>query len=148
MFVIGRSSDRTGERRWHCAVPAAVGAVALAVAALTADSFVLSFAALTLGTAALYCSYTVFWSIPSSLFRGTGAAGAIAVINSIGLLGGFVSPTLIGYVRESTGSTEWGLLAMVALLAVAVVLLIIAKPPRVVPGVTGRAHRPTAGRKR
>ncbi|WP_051341485.1 MFS transporter [Pseudonocardia spinosispora] len=141
MFLIGRRSDRTGERRWHCSIPAAVGAAALAVAALTNDHFLVSFAALTIGTAAIYCSYTVFWAIPSSLFRGTAAAGAIAVINSIGLLGGFVSPTLIGYVRQNTGSTEWGLLVMVALVAVAVVLLIIVNPPKVAPVAVGRRER-------
>ncbi|MEU0507957.1 MULTISPECIES: MFS transporter [unclassified Amycolatopsis] len=116
MFWLSRRSDRRGERRLHSAVPALVSAAGLAVAALTAQSFAVSMLAMIIATAAMWGSYTVFWAIPSAYLTGTAAAGGIALINSIGLLGGFFSPTLIGYVKQATGSTEAGLLSMVALL--------------------------------
>ncbi|NJP74753.1 MFS transporter, partial [Streptomyces sp. C1-2] len=72
--------------------------------------------------------YTVFWSIPPSFLKGTAAAGGIAFINSIGLLGGFFSPMIMGFVKERTGSTEWGLLTMSALVAAGTVLLLATKP--------------------
>ncbi|GAB3569309.1 MFS transporter [Amycolatopsis endophytica] len=127
MFWLSRRSDRRGERRLHSAVPALIAAVALAVAALTAQSFAVSMLAMTIATAAMWGAYTVFWAIPSAYLSGTAAAGGIALINSIGLLGGFVSPTLIGYVKQATGSTETGLLSMVALLLLGGLLILFTK---------------------
>ena len=118
MVLLTRSSDRRNERRWHSAVPAFVGAIALGVAALTPSLFVISLIAITIATASIFGAYAVFWSIPTSYFKGVGAAGGIALINSIGLVGGFISPTLIGRLKVSTGSLEAGLFAMVALLVV------------------------------
>lgn len=116
MIVLGRRSDRTGERRLHSSVTALISAVALAVAAFTASNFAVSLIAIVVATACMWGSYTVFWSMPSAYLKGTAAAGGIALINSIGLLGGFVSPTLIGFVKDATGSTVIGLLSMVVLL--------------------------------
>ncbi|MDA3627543.1 MFS transporter [Saccharopolyspora sp. WRP15-2] len=118
MIVLGRRSDRTGERRLHSAVTALLSAVALAVAAFTASNFAVSLIAIVIATACMWASYTVFWAMPSQYLKGTAAAGGIALINSIGLLGGFVSPTLIGFVKDATGSTVVGLLSMVVLLLV------------------------------
>jgi D-galactonate transporter len=118
MILLGRRSDRTGERRLHSSITAAVSAVALAVAAFTASDFPVSMIAITLATACMWGSYTVFWSMPSAYLKGTAAAGGIALINSIGLIGGFVSPTLIGMLKDATGSTVLGLLSMVALLLI------------------------------
>jgi nitrate/nitrite transporter NarK len=116
MIVLARSSDRRNERRWHSALPAFLGAFALGVAAMTPSHFVISLVAITIATAGIFGAYAVFWSIPTSYFKGRGAAGGIALINSIGLLGGFISPTLIGRLQVSSGSLEAGLFAMVALL--------------------------------
>ncbi|MER7080193.1 D-galactonate transporter [Saccharopolyspora kobensis] len=118
MIVLGRRSDRTGERRLHSSVTALISAAALAVAAFTASDFAVSLIAIVVATACMWGSYTVFWSMPSAYLKGTAAAGGIALINSIGLLGGFVSPTLIGFVKDATGSTVIGLLSMVVLLLV------------------------------
>ncbi|RKT83215.1 D-galactonate transporter [Saccharopolyspora antimicrobica] len=118
MIVLGRRSDRTGERRLHSSVTALISAAALAVAAFTASNFAVSLIAIVVATACMWASYTVFWSMPAAYLKGTAAAGGIALINSIGLLGGFVSPTLIGFVKDATGSTVIGLLSMVVLLLV------------------------------
>lgn len=115
MVLLSRRSDRLGERRWHSAVPALVGALALAVAALTPGTLAVSFPALIIATACIWGAYAVFWSIPSSYLTGTAATGGIALINSIGLLGGFLSPTLIGFIRDATGKSTAGLLALAVL---------------------------------
>jgi MFS family permease len=127
MLVLSRRSNRRGERRLHSAIPALVSAVALTVAALAAQAFAVSMIAMVVATAAMWASYTVFWTIPSDYLADTAAAGGIALINSIGLLGGFFSPTLIGYVKEATGSTEIGLLSMAALLVLGGSLILITK---------------------
>lgn len=127
MFVMSRRSDRRGERRWHSAVPALVAAVALGVAAVSGHMFAVSMIALVIATATMWTSYTIFWAIPSGYLTNTAAAGGIALINSIGLLGGFFSPTLIGYVKQVTGSTEAGLLSMVVLLVLGGLLILFTK---------------------
>jgi MFS family permease len=92
MWVIGRSSDKRMERRWHSAVPAMVGAVALAVSAFSIGSLWLSLGSITLATALTWAAYTVFWAMPSEHLKGDVAAGGIALINTIGLVGGVISP--------------------------------------------------------
>jgi MFS family permease len=129
MVFIGRSSDRHGERRMHSAVPAFIGAIALALAAVTSGSLALSLVYMTVATAAIWASYTVFWAIPSQYIKGDAAAGGIALINTIGLIGGFLSPTIIGYTRTATGSLQTGLLVMVALLVVGSGILLAFKLP-------------------
>jgi sugar phosphate permease len=129
MILLARSSDRRNERRWHCALPAFVGAIALGVAALTSTQFVLSLVSITIATAAIFGAYAVFWSIPTAYFKGRAAAGGIALINSLGLLGGFLSPTLIGQLKTSTGSLEAGLFAIVAMLIVGGIAIIVNRIP-------------------
>ncbi len=116
MIGLARRSDRRNERRWHSAIPAFLGGAALAVAAVTPTHLGTSLTAITIATAAIFGSYTVFWAIPLSYFKGPAAAGGIAFINSIGLVGGFISPVLIGQLKTITGSLEAGLLSMVVLL--------------------------------
>lgn len=118
MWVIGRSSDKRMERRWHSAVPAIVGAIALAISALTIGSLWISLVSITLATALTWAAYTVFWAMPSQHLKGDVAAGGIALINTIGLVGGFISPSIIGWVKSATGSMQTALLPTVALLAV------------------------------
>ncbi|MFC7739852.1 MFS transporter [Nocardiopsis composta] len=129
MVVMGRTSDRTGDRRWHTIVPTAVAGAALLVSALTGDVFAVSFTAMIVAVAAVWAAYTVFWAVPAEHFGGTAAAGGIAFINTIGILGGFVSPYLIGLVKDATGSTQAGLLVMVGLLAAAVAALSFIRRP-------------------
>jgi cyanate permease len=132
MILLTRSSDRRNERRWHTALPTFVGAVALGVAAVAPSHFAISIVAITIATASIFGAYAVNWSIPTSYFTGQGAAGAIALINSIGLLGGFFSPMLIGRLQVSTGSLEAGLFAMVALLIVGGIVILLNRTPTLV----------------
>ncbi|WP_198388971.1 hypothetical protein [Burkholderia ubonensis] len=73
-------------------------------------------------------AYTVFWAIPSAYLKGPAAAGGIALINTIGVLGGFSSPAAIGWLRTSTGSFRASLLLIVAIMAIGAALLAATRP--------------------
>jgi D-galactonate transporter len=116
MVVIPRHSDRTGDRKAHIS-----GALALAAAAFvisTVVSPVAAVAALAVGLFFLLGVHGVFWTMPAALLSGTAAAAGIALINSIGNLGGFAGPYLVGVMKDATGSTDGGLVALAAILAV------------------------------
>jgi ACS family tartrate transporter-like MFS transporter len=126
MYLWGRHSDRTGERTWHVALPAFVGALGLAASAQWGDSPMLSLAALSLSAMGVYAALPVFWTLPTSMLSGTAAAAGIALVNSIGNTGGFLGPTLVGYVKDATGSyaaSLWTLAALVASSGIAVLVL-------------------------
>ncbi|MCA8274626.1 MFS transporter [Burkholderia sp. AU30280] len=125
MYLLARRSDRTLERRRHAGFAAAAGAVALAIAALFVDRFGVSIVAITLATALTYAAYAVFWAIPPEYLRSSVAATGIAFINTVGLLGGFLSPTIIGTLKSITGSTTAGLFVIVGLLALGALLLLV-----------------------
>jgi MFS family permease len=127
MYLAGRSSDRLGERRYHFAIPA-LGAAVFLIAAILADgNLPLTLVALTLGTACLWMAYTVFWAIPSQLVEGTAAAGGIALINTVGLSGGFWGPAVVGWTKAGTGSMHAGLFVMACAAALAAVLILKGK---------------------
>ncbi|OLL28382.1 MFS transporter [Burkholderia sp. SRS-W-2-2016] len=136
MTVFGRSSDRFRERRFHSALPTLVGALGLAAAAASVGHLTMSLTCLAIATMGMWAAYTVFWAIPSDYLKGDVAAGGIALINTIGLFGGFLSPTIIGWTRTATGSLAAGLYVMVGLLVVGVVLLFAIR----VPGAARQAH--------
>jgi D-galactonate transporter len=112
MLFVGRRSDRTGERRWHTAIPALVAAAAFAASALPGISAVSSFLALTVATCGVMAAVSCFWSLPTAFLSGTAAAAGIAWINSLGNLAGYVSPYVVGRVRDETGSTSAALLVL------------------------------------
>jgi ACS family tartrate transporter-like MFS transporter len=116
MVLVAASSDRTGERRWHTALPLWIGATGFVLASQSSSSWP-SLAALTVA-ALLMSAFPPFWTLPTSFLRGTAAAGGIALINSVGNIGGFVGPYVIGFVRDSTGRFEDGLLLLAAVLIV------------------------------
>ena len=103
----GHSSDRHKERRWHLIVASTVAAIGLAGTAFLTGS---AWALVTMSIAAigLYGSRPSFWPMPSLFLTGAAAAGGIALINSIGNLGGYVGPFIVGWIKQSTGSFEMG----------------------------------------
>jgi len=111
MVVIGRSSDRTGERRWHVAMSAFVGAAGLVAAGLL-DVPTAQLAALSLAAVGIWGTLGPFWAMSSESLSGTGAAAGIALINSIGNLGGFLGPYLVGLVRSRTENFALALLTL------------------------------------
>jgi MFS family permease len=129
MYFAGRRSDRVGERRYHCAVPAFIGAILL-VASIFADGhFGATLVLLTLATAMMWMAYTVFWAIPSEYIKGPAAAGGIALINTIGLSGGFWGPAVIGWTKTATGNVHLGIFFMACMPVLASILILINRPP-------------------
>jgi len=129
MVMVGRHSDRTGERRWHIAVSALVGGAAFAVSAFV-DGLVPSLAALSLAMLGLASMLGPFWTLATSLMTGVGAAAGIALVNSVGNIGGFVGPNIIGLVREATHSFSAGLVVVGVVLAAGGLLVLAVNPPR------------------
>ena len=125
MILVARNSDRTGERRWHAALPAFLGAAGLLFSTLHANDPVLALAALSVATAGILSTFPVFWSIPTAMLGGTAAAAGIAMINSLGNLAGFVSPYLVGAIRDATHSTANGMLLLAASLAAGAALVLL-----------------------
>jgi D-galactonate transporter len=124
MVLVGRNADRTGERRWHVAIPAALGAAGLVASVLLAQNLGASLAALSLATFGILTAAPLFWSLPTAYLRGAAAAAGIAVINSCGNLAGFVSPYVVGWIKDSTGSTGAGMYYVAGFLALGAVLVI------------------------
>ncbi|MBP1667300.1 MAG: major facilitator superfamily 1 [Bacteroidetes bacterium] len=102
MLIVGYSSDRTGERRWHIAIAAFVAAIGFAFSAYLKNPY-LSMVTLTLALVGIKSTIGPFWVLGTMFLSGTAAAGGIALINSVGNLGGFVGPTLVGIVKDKTG---------------------------------------------
>ena len=118
MVKVGASSDLRRERRWHVALPAFAGAAGLILSA-HARNPLFALAALSLGAAGIWGTMGPFWSMPSEYLGGSAAAAAIALINSVGNLGGFIGPYLVGIVRQMSHGFSGGLAAMALMLAIA-----------------------------
>lgn len=118
MAIVAAHSDRTGERRWHVAACAWTAALGLASASLVSGPLT-SLMMLSVAAMGLYSATPPFWSLPTAFLRGDGAAAGIALINSIGNLGGFMGPLLMGWCRDMSGDFLIGLrvLALAALLS-------------------------------
>ena len=129
MVAVGLHSDRTGERRWHTAVPALAGALALAWAA-NVISVGPAIVLISIAVLGVFSMMGPFWSMPTALLTGTTAAVGIAFINSVGNLGGFFGPLIIGVLRTSTGQFKYGLLIVAGALAVSGSLALTVKVGR------------------
>jgi MFS transporter, ACS family, tartrate transporter len=126
MVLVGASSDRTGERFWHVALPSFIGAAGFAASAIV-HSPVPSMIALTIAAVGDMSTRGAFWTLPGRFLTGSALAAGIAFINTFGALGGFVGPTMVGYVREKSGSFAGGLLVLAGLLVVAGVGTLVLK---------------------
>jgi MFS transporter, ACS family, tartrate transporter len=125
MVIVARHSDSRQERRWHLALSAFAGAIALAASAL-ARSPLTSLLTISIAAAGISSTAGPFWALPAGFLDGTAAAGGIALINSTGNLAGFVGPSIVGLIRQLTGSFAGGLLAMaLAVLMAGVITLVI-----------------------
>ena len=118
MVLLGLSSDRTGDRVWHVAGAAFAGALGLIGAVLFANP-VLIMLSFCLAAFGIYGALAVFWTLPTAILRGMAAAGGLALLNSFSNLGGFFGPTLMGWLKQSTGTYTMGMLVLAAMLAFA-----------------------------
>ena len=131
MVLIGRSADARRERRWHLVVPALMGAVGFAVVATAGPNVALSIVFLSLAAAGVLTCAPLFWSLPTAFLQGTAAAAGIAAINSVGNLAGFVSPYMIGALKDMTGSTSAGMYALAGVLVLGCIA-VLRTPPKLV----------------
>ncbi len=112
MVLVGHHSDVTGERRWHIGISGIICAIGFGLSAIPGISGVFGLAVLTIGTAGMTSAYSTFWSLPTALLSGTAASAGIAWINSVGNLAGYVSPFLIGEIRDRAHSMTPALLML------------------------------------
>ena len=130
MVIIGRRSDRTRERRWHVALSCVAAAVGFSLAPFchSALTVVLAFSLAAIG---VWSSVGPFWALPGAFLGGAAAAGGIAAINSIGNLGGFAGPYLMGLLKTLTSNYAFSLwfVAAAMLAGAALVLSVRVEPP-------------------
>jgi len=121
LLAWGWLSDRMGERRWNLFLGCLVAGLGLVIAGRFMGT-PWAVVGMSIAAVGLYGSKGPFWSMPSMFLTGTAAASGIAWINSIGNLGGFFGPTMVGWVKDYTGSFAGGLyvLAGLAVLSAAV----------------------------
>jgi D-galactonate transporter len=123
MNILGHSADARRERRWHLIVPALMGATGFAIAASFTHNTTVAIAALSLAAAGVLTCAPLFWSLPTSFLSGIAAASGIAVVNSVGNLAGFVSPYMVGALKDLTQSTQLPMYVLSAILVVGALLV-------------------------
>jgi ACS family tartrate transporter-like MFS transporter len=123
MLVVGYSSDRTKERRFHAAIPILIGAIGLGLTLIRNQplaTMIILFTITSIGTKAYL---PAFWSLPSLFLRESAAAGSIGFINSLGNLGGGVGPIILGVLKDRTGSFFLGILLLSISMALTAIIL-------------------------
>ena len=115
MLINGWHSDKTAERRWHTAIPLLVAGLMYGLLILTRHDVPLAILCLLLGSGFFYAFLPVFWSMPSMMLSESAAAATFGLVNSVGQLGGFAGPYLIGFLNNRTHSltTSFGFIALV-----------------------------------
>jgi sugar phosphate permease len=124
MVLVGRSADRRRERRWHLSGPLLLGLCGLLLASHGGQEHSATvLIGLTLATMGALSGLPMFWPLPTALLGSTAAAGGIALINSLGQIAGFVSPLLVGWIKDRTGSTDIALTLLSAVLCLGALLV-------------------------
>jgi MFS transporter, ACS family, tartrate transporter len=130
LVVVGSRSDRARERRRHVAGSCLIGAAGFVLTVLAPATPAFALMTLSIAAFGIWGTLGPFWAIPTAMLRGTAAAGGIALVNSIGNVGGFVGPYLMGWIRvASGGSFNAGLLTLAAILVVGAVVALRLEQP-------------------
>jgi len=124
MVLWGWHSDLTGERIWHVALPLFLAAGAFAWSA-AGGPLLTTMAALTFATVGIYAAIGTFWSLPTAILTGTGAAAGLALVNATGNLGGLAGPTVMGVMKEATGTFTSGLLFLAGALVLGALIVLL-----------------------
>ncbi|MGH3503816.1 MAG: MFS transporter, partial [Nocardioidaceae bacterium] len=150
LLVVSRSSERHGERRWHMVVCLTVGGAGIFVSTITSNPIV-AIIGLCLGVGGLEACIPLFWNHPASRFSGTSLTVALALINSVANLSGFVGPYMFGGLVGLTGSNQVSLYVMAASFFLAAALVIpaarfarvprVATPDTVIKGAPGESTK-------
>ena len=125
-LLIGWSSDHFHERRWHSVFPVVLGSALLVLSILTNGNIYLSMVCFSIAAAGMKSYMPAFWALPSLFLTSSAAAGSVGMINSIGNLGGFMGPYVMGYVDKSFGSYSYGLcfLSLTSILSATLIAVI------------------------
>lgn len=124
MILWARSSDTLNERVWHVAIPALFASASLIAAAFLGVNL-WAILALTGASVGIYAALVTYWTLPPSFLAGTAAAGGIAFINSVGNLGGFFGPYLMGWLKQSTGGYAAGMYALAGFLIIPAIVVVL-----------------------
>jgi MFS family permease len=109
MLLVSLRSERVNEKRWHTSVAAAIGGLGLIGSAYFTGNIVVTMTFITIGLAGCLATNAMIWSFPGSILTGSAAAAGIATINSLGALGGFFGPSLLGVLTDMFGNRTAGL---------------------------------------
>lgn len=134
MVLVGRSADRRRERRWHLSAPLLMALAGLLLAANFSDNVVLVMVGLSLATMGALTGLTglpMFWPLPAAFLGSAAAAAGLALINSMGQIAGFLSPFLVGWIKDATGSTDMALYILSTVLFIGAMLVLVV-PARLV----------------
>lgn len=133
-LTFARNSDRTKERRLHVVVACAIAAIGWFILAMSLHNPALSIVVLSCAAVGIFASMAIFWTIPPAYLSGSAAATGIALISSIGGIGGFVTNAVVGKLITTTGLLSSGLFYMAALHAVGALLLLFGLPKKAMAG--------------
>jgi nitrate/nitrite transporter NarK len=129
VLLITRSSDRLRERRWHVGGSLIVAAITLVATALVHRSFFVDLTILCVCAFFLLGAVIAYWSLPPTYLNAEAAPEGIALISSLGVIGGFVGPTIFGFTKDATGDFAAGIYVVAAIMIAGglATLLILAK---------------------
>jgi MFS family permease len=130
MILIGKNSDRTGERRWHLGACALAGALGYVLCGFFPSNTVMLVVGLTVAATGIITSLGLFWILPTRFLSGIAAASGIALINAVGQFGGIISPYMVGKVKTVTGSATPGLYAIAVACLLGALLIVWGLPRR------------------
>ncbi|MBI6750932.1 MFS transporter [Pseudomonas syringae] len=125
MIVVGRSSDRLRERRWHLAIPALLAAVGFLISTAYQTNLMISLPALCLATMGVMTTISMYWTLPPAILTGAAAATGIALANSVGSASGFISPFAMGSINAATQSTSGGIIMLSGVLIAGSILVFL-----------------------
>ncbi|MCX6926757.1 MAG: MFS transporter [Verrucomicrobia bacterium] len=135
MVFLSRSSDRTGERRFHYVLNVTAGSLGLVLSAVFRNHPLLAIIFLSIGTLGVIGSMPLFWPVPSTFLAGTAAAAGIGIVNSIGNLGGYVGPNIPVWTKHYTEDPSASLYVIAGALLISALVAFLAIP--VTPRATG-----------
>lgn len=141
MILVARSSDRTRERRFHLAISAMISAVgffaASSIRSFYGSAFIPILLSLCLAAAGIWSMFGPYWGIPTSILSGDTAAASFALINSVGVVGGYIGPYLVGELTHKTGSYDAALAVFGGMMTLSAILTLQLKPNI---GISTRGH--------
>lgn len=130
MLLVGWDSDKTGERRWHTALPILAACLGFGFAIASGDNLTLIVTSFCIVSIGAHSYLPSFWAMPTAFLTESAAAAAIGLINSVGNLGGFAGPFALGYLKDKTGRHSAGMAVLAISLLCAGLLTLAIKPSK------------------